>query len=60
MASRAWYKKIDTRSHFSDFWHNAKSWRKNKKIGAQNERQKLKRDTEKQKREAENETDKQE
>lgn len=49
MASRAWYKKLDTRSHFSDFWHRAKSWRDNKKIAARNERQKLKRETEKQK-----------
>ena len=35
------YKKLNTRSHFSDFWHKAKSWRDNKKIGARNERRKL-------------------
>lgn len=55
MNDRAWYKKLDTRSHFSDFWHRAKSWRDSKKIAAQNERQKLKRETEKQRDEAENE-----
>lgn len=35
------FKKQDTRSHFSDIWHKAKSWRNNKKIGAKNERRKL-------------------
>ena len=35
------FKKLDTRGHFTDFWHNAKSWRDNKKIGARNERHKL-------------------
>ena len=51
MTARSLYKKLDTRSHFTDFWHRAKSWRKNKKIGVQNERQKLKRETEKRKEE---------
>ena len=51
MTARSLYKKLDTRSHFTDFWHRAKSWRKNKQIGAQNERQKLKRETEKRKEE---------
>ena len=41
------YKKLDTRSHFSDFWHKAKSWRINKKIGARNERRKLNRESKK-------------
>ena len=49
MAAKAWYKKLDTRGHFPDFWHRAKGWRDNKKIAARNERQKLKRETEKQK-----------
>ena len=40
----ALYKKLDTRSHFSDFWHKAKSWRINKKICARNERRKLNRE----------------
>lgn len=57
MPQRAWNKKLDTRSHFTDFWHRAKSWRKNKKIGSQNERQKLKRETEKRKEDAENAPD---
>lgn len=35
------FKKLDTRSHFSDIWHKAKSWRNNKKIGARIERRKL-------------------
>ena len=51
MAEKAWYKKLHTRGHFSDFWHRAKSWRDNKKIAVQNERQKLKRETEKQREE---------
>lgn len=51
MTAKSLYKKLDTRSHFTDFWHRAKSWRKNKQIGAQNERQKLKRETEKRKEE---------
>ena len=38
------FKKLNTRSHFSDFWHRAKSWRDNKKIGARNERRKLNRE----------------
>lgn len=38
---KSYYKKLNTRSHFSDFWHRAKSWRINKKIGARNERRKL-------------------
>ena len=37
------FKKLDTRSHFTDFWHKAKSWRENKKICARNERRKLNR-----------------
>ena len=38
------FKKLNTRSHFSDFWHRAKSWRDNKKICARNERRKLNRE----------------
>lgn len=53
MAAKAWYKKLNTRGHFTDFWHRAESWRRNKKIAAKNERQKLKRATEKEKDEAE-------
>lgn len=41
--AKSTYKKLDTRSHFSDFWHRAKSWRDNKKIGARIERRKLNR-----------------
>ena len=40
---KAGYKKLDTRGHFTDFWHRARSWRKNKKIGAKIERRKLNR-----------------
>ena len=57
MPQRAWYKKLDTRGHFPDFWHRAKGWRDNKKIAARNERQKLKRETEKQKEETQNAAD---
>ena len=41
--SKSSYKRLNTRSHFPDFWHKAKSWRINKKIGARNERRKLNR-----------------
>lgn len=45
---RSYNKKLDTRSHFSDFWHNAKSWRENKKLSSRIERRKLNRETQKQ------------
>ena len=35
------FKKLDTRGHFTDFWHRASSWRHNKKIGARRERRLL-------------------
>lgn len=35
---KASFKKLKTSSHFSDFWHKAKSWRLNKKIRARKER----------------------
>lgn len=44
MTMKSHYKKLNTRSHFSDFWHRAKSWKINKKIGARNERRKLNQD----------------
>lgn len=41
---RSHYKKLDTRSHFSDFWHKARSWKVNKDLGTRNERRKLKKE----------------
>ena len=48
---KGYYKKLSDRHHFSDFWHNAKSWRENKKIGIREERCKLKREAEKERNE---------
>lgn len=45
---KSYYKKLDTRGHFPDMWHNAKSWREDKKISARIERRKLNREAQKQ------------
>ena len=38
---KAYFKRLDTRGHFGDFWHKAKSWREDKKISARMERRRL-------------------
>ena len=38
---RSYFKRLDTRGHFGDFWHKAKTQREDKKICARMERRRL-------------------